>query len=170
MFSVNTRRIVTAIEGGTSKVISDEQISEFVPYAVYPSFHLKELFYTEDMEQSLKTRHLQKPYDINIPKGSMRVLMLRMPTTREFVADMTKSAEEIPEDWTKWGQHSTETIDYLYIISGKIICVIGEEQVHLKAGDFLTQIGAMHTWINPYDEPCIILATIIGTGSIQTNE
>lgn len=170
MFSTKTRRVITAIEDNVSKVISDEQISEFIPYEIYPSFQLKELFYTEDAEQSLKTRHLDKPYDINIPKGGMRVLMLKMPTTKEMAADMAKSGEDIPSDWTKWNPHSTDTIDYIYVISGRVTCVIGEEQIHLKAGDFLTQIGAVHTWINQQDEPCIMLATIIGTAPSQNQQ
>jgi quercetin dioxygenase-like cupin family protein len=86
-----------------------------------------------------------------------------MPTKKEMIHDLQQAGQPIPEDWTKFNQHATATIDYGYIVSGQITLVTGDgTQQDLKPGDFVAQIGAEHTWINDHDEPCIILCFMLG--------
>lgn len=163
MFEKPTRKIVAGLEEESPAIISDEKIHAFSPYFMCPSFQVKELFYTEDIPQSLKTRHFDKSYNIDLPKGAFRCAIFRMPTKQEIINDLLKANQELPDDWKKFNLHSTDTIDYIYVISGKITCLVGGKEIHLEAGDFLTQIGAEHTWLNDHDEPCQFFCVIVGT-------
>lgn len=158
------RRITTGIDNktGESTMISDEQVDVLVPYPQLLCFKLHNIFYTEDHVQSLETRHLDKPYNIQLPEGAMRFLKMRMPTTTEMAAEFKAAGQNVPEDWTKFNLHSTDSIDYAYVLSGKITCIVGEQHIHLNEGDFLAQVGPEHTWVNEHDEPCYLLGVMIG--------
>lgn len=158
------RRITTGIDNKTNEsiIISDEQVDALAPYPQFPCFKLQNIFYTEDSLQSLSTRHLNKPYDIQLPTGAMRFLKIRMPTTAEMTVELKAAGQEIPKDWTKFNLHSTDSVDYIYILSGKITCIAGEQQIQLQEGDFLAQVGPEHTWVNEHSEPCYVLCIMVG--------
>lgn len=159
-----TRRITTGIDHETneSKLIANELVEAFIPYPQFPCFKLQDIFYTEDNLQSLKTRHLAKPYDIDLPAGAMRFLKLRMPTISEMAAELKAADQTVPEDWAKYNLHNTDSVDYVYVLSGKITCVVGKQKIQLSEGDFLAQIGPEHTWVNEHNEPCYVLAIMVG--------
>jgi len=160
----STRRLVTGVdENGQSKLLADESVEAIVPYDVFPSFQLQNLFYAEDCPQSLRTRHLEQPYNIDLPEGAVRFLKMRMPTKAEMTADLEKAGEPVPQDWARYNLHTTDSVDYCYVLSGKITCVVGEQHINMSEGDFLVQIGPEHTWINEHDEPCYILCMMTGT-------
>lgn len=159
-----TKRITAVIDSEhNSKIISEEKISAFVPYAIFPSFQIQELFYTEDLPQSLMTRQLNKPYDITLPKGAMRFLIVRMPTTAEMTTDLERAGQPIPENWENYNLHNTDSIDYLYVLSGSIQYIVANNKLTLNQGDFLVQIGPEHTWVNDNDMPCMMLCVMVGT-------
>lgn len=57
--------------------------------------------------------------------------------------------------------HRTETIDYAVVLSGEIVLLLDEEDVHLKAGDVVVQRGTNHAWSNRSDKPCRMLYVLI---------
>jgi mannose-6-phosphate isomerase-like protein (cupin superfamily) len=156
------QRFVTGVHDGKSQLLSQEKVSGFVPYALFPSFSIHELFYTQDTMQSLATRHLSKDYNIDLPKGAMRIMTIRMPTTKEMERDLIASGQAVPDDWYKHNIHNTDSVDYIFVLSGSIECVTGDDVFVLKQGDFLAQVGPDHTWVNPNDEPCYVLAIMVG--------
>lgn len=156
------RRFTTGINSGKSKLLAQEEVGVFAPYDVFPCFQVHELFYTEDNPQSLATRHLTKAYNIDLPKGAMRVMVVRMPTIKEMERDMITAGQPIPDDWSKYNIHNTDSVDYVFVLSGAIQCVTGEDSFELNKGDFLAQVGPEHTWVNLHDEPCYILCVMIG--------
>ena len=157
------RRITTGIDAKTNEsiVVANEQVDVLMPYPQYPCFKLQNIFYTEEVA-SLETRYMDKPYDIQLPEGAMRFLKIRMPTISEMSADLKAAGQDVPNDWTKFNLHSTDSIDYFYILSGKITCIVGEQQIQLQEGDFLVQVGPEHTWVNEHDEACYGLAVMVG--------
>lgn len=158
-----TRRLVSGIaEDKQSKILSEDKVEAFVPYEIFPCFQLQELFYTENNPQTLQTRNFNKPYNIELPEGAFRFLLLRMPTRKEAEACMKAAGQEIPADWTKYNVHSTDSIDYVYILSGEVDYVVGDRITKLKQGDFLAQIGPEHTWVNNSDNPCQMLCIMVG--------
>lgn len=162
----NTRRIISGIDDkNQSTILSEDQVKAWAPYPMLPAFEIQELFYTEDNPQSIKTRNLNIPYDIQLPEGAFRVLLCRMMTVKEAEEGLRQTGQEIPKDWTKFNLHSTNSADYIYILSGEIDYVVGEKVVKLKQGDFLTQIAPEHTWVNNTDQPCMVLCIMIGLKS-----
>jgi mannose-6-phosphate isomerase-like protein (cupin superfamily) len=158
-----TRRLVIGIsEDKISQLIDEDKVKAFAPYSVFQSFQIQNLFYTENNPQTLATRHLDAPYDINLPEGSMRFMKVRMPTKTEMITELKQAGEAIPDDWTKFNLHNTDSVDYIYILSGAITCVVGKQVINLKKGDFIVQVGPEHTWINEHDEPCYILCVMVG--------
>jgi len=60
--------------------------------------------------------------------------------------------------------HSTDTVDYILILSGQITCFFdGGEQTVLSAGDVLIQNGAAHAWRNEGETPCTMAAVAIAS-------
>ena len=57
--------------------------------------------------------------------------------------------------------HSTDSIDYVVVISGEIDMELDIGTVHLKAGDVLVQRGTIHNWVNKGTAPCVIAFTLI---------
>lgn len=62
------------------------------------------------------------------------------------------------------GMHTTDTIDFEYIISGEIWLELDDGAlVHLRAGDTVVQNGTRHAWRNKGSEPCSIVVFMVGT-------
>ena len=84
-----------------------------------------------------------------LPPGSSKFFIESMPPTVE------------PSGW-----HRTNTIDYEYIISGRIDLLMEDgTAVTLQAGDVNVQLGGMHQWWNRYLEPCVIAIIMVGVPS-----
>jgi len=66
--------------------------------------------------------------------------------------------------------HRTDSIDYAYVLSGKVTCVVGKKSTELTTGDFIVQISPEHTWINNNDEPCYMLCVMIGISTPKNKE
>ena len=61
------------------------------------------------------------------------------------------------------GMHTTATIDFEYIISGRVILELDDGATReLGPGDTVVQNGTRHAWRNPFDEPCTFLVVLIG--------
>jgi mannose-6-phosphate isomerase-like protein (cupin superfamily) len=62
------------------------------------------------------------------------------------------------------GMHTTDTIDFEYIISGEVFLDLDDgASVHLRAGDTVVQNGTRHRWRNDGAEPCRIVVFMVGT-------
>ncbi|MBM4415386.1 MAG: cupin domain-containing protein [Chloroflexi bacterium] len=61
------------------------------------------------------------------------------------------------------GMHTTDTIDYEYVVSGRCILELDDGvTVELRPGDTVVQNGTRHAWRNPFDEPCTLVLVLIG--------
>lgn len=61
------------------------------------------------------------------------------------------------------GMHTTATVDYEFIVSGKVVLELDDGATRqLSAGDTVIQNGTRHAWRNPFDEPCRIVVVLIG--------
>jgi len=80
-------------------------------------------------------------------------------STKFFIESMPPTAE--PSGW-----HRTNTIDYEYIISGRIDLQMEDgSSVTLEAGDVNVQLGGMHQWWNRYEEPCVFVIAMVAVES-----
>jgi len=46
------------------------------------------------------------------------------------------------------------TLDYVLVMSGEVTLVLDTEEVHLRAGDTVVQLGGSHAWSNRSGTPC----------------
>ena len=61
------------------------------------------------------------------------------------------------------GMHTTATIDYEYVVSGRVVLELDDGEIReLAAGDTVVQNGTRHAWRNPYDEPCLLVVVLVG--------
>lgn len=65
------------------------------------------------------------------------------------------------------GMHTTKTIDYGIVLSGKIILELDEGEVELEAGDIVVQRATRHGWHNRGSEPCKIAFILIGSSNYR---
>ena len=62
------------------------------------------------------------------------------------------------------GMHTTDTIDFEYIISGEVWLELDDgATVHLRTGDTVVQNGTRHAWRNKGSVPCVIVVFMVGT-------
>jgi hypothetical protein len=58
--------------------------------------------------------------------------------------------------------HTNTTLDYMAILSGKIAFVLdGGREIVLRSGDTLVQGGNLHSWVNRWKEPCLLLFVVV---------
>jgi len=110
--------------------------------------------------------------------GQTRFGVIRIPSTREVRRSLPQGFDPAafreeylmkapalaqsyePEDF---GMHTTDTIDYVVVVSGEVWLELDDNQeVCLQAGDFVVQQGTRHAWRNRGDEPCVLAAVMVG--------
>jgi hypothetical protein len=83
-------------------------------------------------------------------------------SSRFFIESMGPTAA--PTNW-----HRTNTIDYEYIVSGRIDLLMEDgSAVTLGPGDVNVQLGGVHQWWNRYEEPCVLAIIMVGVDSDET--
>jgi hypothetical protein len=107
-------------------------------------------------ELSLET--IDRSPDANLSQ----IFALAPGSSRFFVESMAPTAAA-----TGW--HRTNTIDYEYIVSGRIDLLMEDgSSTTLEAGDVNVQLGGMHQWWNRYEEPCVLAIIMVGVPSDET--
>jgi mannose-6-phosphate isomerase-like protein (cupin superfamily) len=88
-----------------------------------------------------------------------QIFTLAPGSSRFFIESMEPTAA--PTTW-----HRTNTIDYEYIVSGRIDLMMEDgSAVTLEAGDVNIQLGGMHQWWNHDAEPCVFFCVMVGIES-----
>ena len=57
--------------------------------------------------------------------------------------------------------HKNRTVDFMAILSGRIVLRTEDKDVELGPGDTIVQGGNLHTWINKWREPCLLLFVVL---------
>lgn len=109
------------------------------------------------------------------PVGGFRFMMFTVPphSSNEHVAGdpqtlVAEMESKLPGfaahmERNDPGMHTTNTIDFDYIISGEIWLELDNGVVvHLRAGDAVVQSGTRHAWRNKGTEPCQIVVFMVG--------
>ena len=60
------------------------------------------------------------------------------------------------------GYHLTNTIDYVFVLEGKVNLLLDDAQEELKVGDIVVQNGTRHAWVNNSGSPVRLLVMMIG--------
>ncbi|WP_420638184.1 cupin domain-containing protein [Candidatus Poriferisocius sp.] len=67
-------------------------------------------------------------------------------------------------DKERVGFHATDTIDFIEIVSGRILLELNDHSVELGPGGCVIQRGTWHRWIVLGDEPCVFSAVMLAVG------
>ena len=82
---------------------------------------------------------------------------IRSETERRFPGLSAHMEQDNP------GMHTTDTIDFEYIVSGEIVLELDDgAEVVLRAGDTVVQNGTRHRWHNRSNEPVVYVAFLLG--------
>jgi hypothetical protein len=147
------RRVVTGHSNdGESVIVSDTVIEKKVWRNEIRKIWGADSLPTFPNDGSLE---LEEDFSWFPPVGGYRFVQFTL------IPDDTLTSNDIAQ--SNAGMHSSNTIDMLYVISGKCVHKMGDgSTVELKAGDTLIQNGTLHAWFNPFTEPCLVIGVLIG--------
>jgi mannose-6-phosphate isomerase-like protein (cupin superfamily) len=57
--------------------------------------------------------------------------------------------------------HTTSTIDYVVILSGKVTLLVDKGEVDLKPFDVVVQRGTNHYWLNYDNKPALLMGVLV---------
>lgn len=57
--------------------------------------------------------------------------------------------------------HRQDTLDFMAVLAGRIVLRLEDLELELGTGDTLVQAGNLHTWINRWDAPCLLLFVVL---------
>jgi len=57
--------------------------------------------------------------------------------------------------------HTTRTVDYVILLSGRVTLLLDKGEVELKPFDVVVQRGTNHGWVNRGTEPALFAAVLI---------
>ena len=135
------RRVVTGIDAsGKSCVISDARLDEIAACGGDPTIIWK----TDDYPVS-NAGHAEgaQPFGTDSFNCSSFFLM--------FTQEPGK-----PSAW-----HATDTVDYVIVLSGRVMLELEAGGVELGPGDLIVDRGVTHSWRAIGDEPAVIVASVV---------
>lgn len=142
------RRIVTGIDAeGKSEIISDDG-----------SLQVANHFETDGFQ--IRTIWLEKKVPVNMVNNTETLdgytFSFEPPKAGVIVLMVTSAPGHVGQ------HHKTQTIDFIFIISGSIELIMDKGKTVLSAGDTVVQRATFHTWRVIGDEPCKFAAVLVG--------
>jgi quercetin dioxygenase-like cupin family protein len=106
----------------------------------------------------------ERPWELEPPVGGtcFRIVEIAPDSPNGAAASPTESAGE-PADFL--AEHTTDTLDYVVVLSGEVTLRVGEAEVTLHPGDSVVQQGVAHDWRNDGTQPCLMAGVLMSTQS-----
>jgi mannose-6-phosphate isomerase-like protein (cupin superfamily) len=169
------RRVVTGVDAeGTSVFVSDERVEAVAP-AVMAGYEFHRLWGQDGVPTAPQDGTPPPSHDYFPPAGGYRVGTFTVPpaSTRppediDVAAGLAEVDATLPglrahTEPDNPGMHTTATIDFEYVVSGRIVLELDDgASVELGPGDTVVQNGTRHAWRNPFDEPATLVVVLIG--------
>lgn len=146
--NISPRRVVIGLTGeGRSAVIIDDK-SPHVVASRYSGIY-SNMLWKESPEVDRDSRDDQAVVwqEIPVPVDGTRFYVVRIGGHVE--AEM----------------HATPSIEYHYVVQGRIVITLEDGEVEVNAGDTVIMRGVLHGWRNESDEPFVSVATMVGMHS-----
>lgn len=176
---MNNRRVVmgTSADGNTV-VLSDGPIAP-VTASLLPGVEIYRVWELDKPSIPVTTAEEgdRKPTFFPMP-GGIRFGFLTIPPGIDYIpepgADLTAAAAEMEEklpgaaatfSTERPGEHTTQTVDYIVVLSGTGLMRAPGVEVRLNKGDCLIQNATPHGWFNDGDEQLVLGYTLAGTES-----
>lgn len=146
------RRVVTGRDAdGRSTALIDAPSPHLRELPEFPTFRFTDLWVTRSApaDNSGNVDEADGPVDHLPPPGGNIVRVLEVAPDPAGI------------DISEAGMHATNTVDYVYVLSGAITCVLETGEVDLQSGDMLVQRGTAHAWSNRGEVPCVMLGVLV---------
>lgn len=172
------RRIVTGHNAlGRSLVTEDRAAPSVHTNPKRVGYHLTQLWATDQTPAHVGNEPdpTGRPLKLEPPKNGTVVRIIEFGPEGEWLQKI--SADDAKVAWGALGTHTastnaggkakhpfmhrTQSVDYALILDGEITLVLDEEEVLMKAGDFLVERGTNHAWANRSGKPCRILFVLV---------
>jgi hypothetical protein len=155
---IKTRIVETAIDtSGDSTVFSDKEQEgwEIGGHTITDMF-----FSGKTPPDMMVTSQEMDDKNFNLKPGQLRFFRSDIPPTKPLYDSLSK--DERPEHFRDFFYHSTTTVDYVMVLQGELVMLVGDKDVNLKAGDVVVQRGAAHAWHNYSDKTATIMGVMVG--------
>ncbi|MGE0801311.1 MAG: cupin domain-containing protein [Lautropia sp.] len=164
------RRVVIADrEPGRSTLVSDGPSPDVRIDPARPGFAIQRMWVTDGSPAKVVTETLHLPHRLMPPPGGSVFNIVTHPSDAAWwgkagAAEVKAyfSAMDAPEAcaFAPQAKHPymqrTRTIDFVIVIEGEIVLVLDEQEVILKAGDYVVQRATRHAWSNRSDRPAVL--------------
>ena len=173
---MDVRRVVTGHdESGKSVFVSDEAVAPRVPLLL-PGSEFTLLWGGDQTPQFPDDGSMPKWHTYFPPIGGFRFSTFTLPPGTaeadpgqiDVEVALADAEQKLPGlvgymDPSDAGMHTTDTIDFEVVLSGKVICELDDgAEVTLKQGDTFVQNGTRHRWRNPGSEPAVLFVALLG--------
>jgi mannose-6-phosphate isomerase-like protein (cupin superfamily) len=166
------RRIVTGFDSeGRPTVLSQEAPPVVFRSELMAGYEIADLCLVDNLPLAANGIDIsERPWKLEPPVGGLAWRVATRPPESSGPGDLEGVLDEIgatdgrlsgDSRNTGPGSHATRTVDLMAIISGELWLTVGEEEVHLKPGDFVIQGGVPHAWHNRGSEPCVFVALML---------
>ena len=168
------RRVVTGHNAAGLSVIASDELVSGVALPGMPSIELNRLWGADTVMRYPDAGVAPVYKDWFAPIGGFRIAEFTIGPDSDAApghddADASRQlAQEFPGllevmDPEVPGMHRSATIDFIYILSGRIELELDDgSKTELKAGDLVVQSATKHAWHNHWHEPCRMLGVILG--------
>lgn len=177
------RRVVTGHDAaGKAIVLADGEPPVVIRSPVQPGLAFHEIWNTAAMPMPIAAGYdepTEKHAGTAPPKGGTVIRFVDLPPEGpdgpKFDKEQSRALFSVVglaenADRHKPGRHPlmhrTESIDYGIVLSGEIVLLLDDSEVHLKAGDVVVQRGTVHAWTNRTNEICR-MAFILTDGAFE---
>ncbi|OGT67898.1 MAG: hypothetical protein A3J38_02215 [Gammaproteobacteria bacterium RIFCSPHIGHO2_12_FULL_45_9] len=156
--TIKTRIVETAIDHeGNAYIFSDQA----QPGWDLGGHTITDLFFSQHCPPDmLATSENMEDKNFNLLPGQLRFFRSDIPPTQPLYEQLPQ--DEKPRDLRELFYHSTTTVDYIVVVKGELVMIVGDKEVTLKAGDVVVQRGAAHAWHNYTHENATIMGIMIG--------
>lgn len=175
-----TRRVVTGHSpDGDAIFIKDDVLPEALVTTDpgRPGFSIQRVW-RRDEPASYPDDGAEPPLGVHFPPlhGS-RFIIVTFPPDKdlppldddavgEFYEKITPGAEHgggVLFDKDEPAMHTSASTDYQFVVAGRLVLELDNgASVTLSAGDTVVQNGTRHAWHNPFDEPAVLCASMVG--------
>lgn len=166
----SVRRIVTGLNTeGRSCIVFDGPSPHAMSLPGVPNFGVTDIWRTEQTPANNTGRAdaCRGPIVLAPPRNGSVFRVVEFPPDQDYVgrwradeafASMGESGSEAIEQGSTRheGMHTTDSVDYAFVLDGEIWAVLDDSEVRMAAGDVLVQRGTRHAWSNRSNRPCLV--------------
>jgi mannose-6-phosphate isomerase-like protein (cupin superfamily) len=127
-----------------------------------PGHTITDIFFTKTSPLSMMAECDElSDKNFNLKPGEIRFFRTDIGPTQTMYDELKKTDPNLPP-FKRTYYHSTTTVDYIIVLKGPVVIIVGDEEVELQTGDCVVQRGAAHTWHNYSSEVVTIMGILIG--------